>query len=62
MAARKLYYEPTKFKANEKDIENYQTGKKETIAYKNILSPGLYDTEPDNKARSGKVWWKESSN
>lgn len=56
---RKLYYEPTKFKANEKDIENYQTSKKEIIAYENILSPGLFDAELDNNVRLVKYGGKK---
>src|SRR5665213_720976 len=56
------FYKPTKFKANEKSVENYQTGKKETIAYKNIFQPSLYDAELDNKAGSRQIWRKENSN
>ena len=56
------FYKPTKFEANEKGVENYQTRKKETIAYKNILGPGLFNAELDNKAGSGKLRRKGSSN
>src|SRR5665213_749387 len=56
------FYKPTKFKANEKSVENYQTGKKETIAYKNIFQPSLFDAELDNKAGSTQIQRKGSSN
>jgi len=56
------FYKPTKFNANEKGVENYQTGKKETIAYKNVFQPSLYDAELDNKAGSGQIWRKGSPN
>src|SRR5664279_174797 len=56
------FYKPTKFEANEKGVENYQTGKKETIAYKNIFRPGLFDAALDNKAGSGQVQRNRSSN
>jgi DNA repair protein RadC len=55
------FYKPTKFEANEKGVENYQTGKKETIAYKNIFQPSLNDAELDHKAGSGEIWRKGSS-
>ena len=55
------FYKPTKFEANEKGVENYQTGKKETIAYKNIFRPSLNDAELDHKAGSGEIWRKGSS-
>src|SRR5664279_5075716 len=56
------FYKPTKFKANEKGVENYQTGKKETVAYKNIFQPSLFDAELDNKAGSNQIQRKGSSN
>ncbi|MDQ2719365.1 MAG: JAB domain-containing protein [Bacteroidota bacterium] len=62
MNTDKLFYEPTKFNKNEKGIENYQTGKKETINYKNILQPSLLDAELDNKTGSRKISRKGISN
>jgi DNA repair protein RadC len=57
-----LYYKPTKFKQNEKGIENYQTGKKENIAYKNLFYPSLFNAQLDNKTGSHQIWEKGSSN
>lgn len=55
------FYKPTKFGQNEKGIENYQTVKKETIAYKKVFQPSLFDAELDNKTGYGKIQRKGAS-
>lgn len=55
------FYKPTKFSPNEKDIENYQTIGKETIAYKKIFSQNFQNERLDNKTGSNRIWEKENS-
>jgi hypothetical protein len=62
MNTNELYNAPTKIKNNEKGIENYQTGKNETITYKNVFQPRIFDAELDNQTGSAKIWWKGNSN
>ena len=62
MNTNELYNAPTKFKDNEKGIENYQTCKSETITYKNVFQPRIFDAELDNKTGPSKIWWKGNSN
>ena len=56
-----LFYKPTKFRPNEKGIENYQTGEKETINYKRLFPKTTLDARLDHKAGSGKIWKKRNS-
>ena len=56
-----LFYKPTKFSPNEKGIENYQTGKKETIYYKRLFQKTNLDARLDHKAGSGKIWEERNS-
>lgn len=56
-----LFYKPTKFNPNEKGIENYQTGKKETIYYKRLFPKATLNARLDHKAGSGKIWKERNS-
>lgn len=55
------FYKPTQFSPNEKDIENYQTIGKETIAYKKLFAQSLFDGRLDNKTGSHQIWSKGNS-
>ena len=55
------FYQPTKFSQNEKGVEDYQTGKKETISYKSVFQLSLFDAERNYKTGAGKIKRKENS-
>lgn len=52
------YYQPQKFKQDEKDIQNYQTENQEAINYKSLFAK---DIPNSNKARRSSLWEKKLS-